>query len=692
MVGGKNVGEKIEEGKGVVGGGVVCGGSLFDCVMGGGEAGGALGEAVPIVPVVVPEGVEERPDAGEVARRLRRVQGEVRKRVWRRSLRAFVERAWPIVEPERGFQSNWHIERLCELLQEVSEGRVRRLLITIPPGVGKSLLVGVLWPAWEWASRPELRWLTASYSSHLTIRDNLKVRSIVTSPWYREYFGVKLMDDQNAKTLFKTTAGGWRVASSVGGPGTGEHPDRIVIDDPLTADQARSEVERGAVNTWFDQTISTRGVLRDTAIVVVQQRLHQDDLAGHLLERGGWLHVSWPMRWEGVSDGRDPRTTVGELLWPEMFTEKIVRQLELDLGEYGSAGQLQQRPAPEGGGLFKKEWFRIAEASPAQARRVRGWDTAASEGKGDWTVGVRMAEVGGVFYIEDVCRGQWGPAGVDSVMLQTAQMDGKGMSQREEKEGGSSGKAVIAARVKLLVGYDYAGVAISGDKVTRAKPFRAQCEAGNVWLVRGAWNAAYLEELSTFPTGRHDDQCLVAGTMVLTARGEVPIERVTCEDWAWTRQGYKRVERAWQTADAARVWRMTLEDGRVLRGTGGHPVATEPLLFVRLQMLGPGRSVLTCASTAGEMDACHRGEVRSVWCEPVPQAVYNLTVEDVHEYVANGVVVKNCDASSCAFNAVLLEPSPITITGEGVMMPHVSAWTLGRGGGTNPALGTSFEE
>lgn len=453
-------------------------------------------------------------DPEEVQLRLNFVRKEIQKRVWKKSLTEFIRKAWEIVEPTKEYKHNWHIDVLAEQLEAVSRGEIKRLLINVPPGTMKSLTVSVFWPAWEWATNPELRYLTASYSSHLTIRDNLKVRSIIGSDWYANYFGVKLDEEQNAKMLFKTTRGGWRVASSVGGPGTGEHPDRIIIDDPLTADQARSEVERTTVRDWFDQTVSTRGVTRDTAIVVVMQRLHEDDLAGHLIGRGGWNHICWPMRYELVQknnpnfvpDKLDRRTEPGQLLWPDLFTEKIVRQLELDLGPYGAAGQLQQRPAPEGGGLFKREWFKIVEAAPATARRARGWDTAGTEGSGDYTVGVRIAESNGVFYIEDVQRGQWGPAGVDAVMKQTAQLDGPACGVREEREGGASGKAVIEARTKTLVGFDYKGVTVSGDKITRARPFRAQCEAGNVVLVKGSWNEEYLRELSVFPAGKHDDQ------------------------------------------------------------------------------------------------------------------------------------------------------------------------------------------
>jgi predicted phage terminase large subunit-like protein len=246
--------------------------------------------------------------------------------------------------------------------------------------------------------------------------------------------------------------------------------------------------------------------------------LHEDDLSGHLLERGGWKHICFPMKYEAtrlptdedpgyVADPLDIRTMPGELLFPLLFTPHIVRQLELDLGPYGTAGQLQQRPAPEGGGLFKREWFKIVDVVPAAASRcMRGWDTAATAGGGDWTVGVRMSEASGIFYVEDVQRDQLTPAGVDALMSAIAASDGKKCGQREEKEGGSAGKTVTDVRARTLVGYDYKAVAISGDKVTRAKPFRSQCEAGNVVLIRGAWNEEYLRELSTFPTGKHDDQ------------------------------------------------------------------------------------------------------------------------------------------------------------------------------------------
>lgn len=427
----------------------------------------------------------------------------------RRSLKEFIAKAWPLVEPDRDLSWNWHLDVLCEVLEAVGRGEIRRVIINVPPGTAKSLTVSVFWPAFEWASNPGLRYLTASYGAHLTIRDNLRLRAIVTSPWYQRHYRLRLDGDQNSKVRFDTADRGWRIATSVGGVGTGEHPDRIIIDDPSTADQARSDAERKTVANWFDRTISSRGVIRGVSTVVIAQRLHEEDLCGHLLAKGGWEHVMFPMRFDPArADKRDRRTEAGELLWPALFDEPRVKQLEYDLGPYGAAGQLQQAPSPEGGGLFKREWFGApVDVLPLGARRLRGWDTAGTEGGGDWTAGVRLSMADdGTIYVEDVIRRQLGPAKVDELFKQTAAIDGVACGQREEREGGASGKAVIAARARLLAGFDYREVATSGDKVTRAKPFRSQAEAGNVKLLRGEWNEAYLQELEVFPAGSHDDQ------------------------------------------------------------------------------------------------------------------------------------------------------------------------------------------
>ena len=217
----------------------------------------------------------------------------------------------------------------------------------------------------------------------------------------------------------------------------------LLGSDPITAANAQSMVERQRVLDWFTQTVSTRGAGRDARTVLVMQRLHERDLAGYLLSMGGWQHVCWPMRFEPArADPLDVRSEAGTLFWPELFSEETVGQLERDLGPYGAAGQLQQRPAPQGGGLFKREWFEVVDTAPVEALRCRAWDTASTDAGGDHTVGVRMAKTNdGLYFIEDVYRAQLSAHGVDAAIRSHAGSDGVACRVREEQEPGSSGMA-----------------------------------------------------------------------------------------------------------------------------------------------------------------------------------------------------------------------------------------------------------
>jgi predicted phage terminase large subunit-like protein len=440
---------------------------------------------------------------------------ELKASVARESLKDFIYQAWSLVEPESKLEWNWHLDELCLALEAVTRGEIKRLIVNIPPGFSKSIFISVLWPAFEWASKPGLRYLTASYSDVNTIRDNRRLRTIVTSDWYKKHYKVELASDQWAKVRFDTTVKGWRIASSVEGTGTGEHPDRIIIDDPIKAEDASSEAERKKCTDWFNNTISTR-VRRDPAIILVMQRLHLDDLSGHLLALGGWDHICFPMHYRETTvdehgkliwqtDQRDHRIIPGELLWPDVYTEEKVQQIANLLGAFGVAAQLEQDPIPVGGGLFKRDWFDFVDAAPIDADRCRGWDIAESdekEKKGDWTVGVRLAKsrANGMIYVEDVQRDQ--KVLVDKLIESVAETDGVKCKIRE---GAGSGKAMIKARSILLQGYDYAASPETDSKIERANPFRAQCEARNVKIVRGDWNEAYLSVLTSFPVGKYDD-------------------------------------------------------------------------------------------------------------------------------------------------------------------------------------------
>jgi phage terminase large subunit-like protein len=312
----------------------------------------------------------------------------------RRSLHAFVRAAWHIVEPETVFVDNWHIGLICETLQAVTRLEIHNLIINIPPRHMKSLLVSVFWPAWSWTQAPALRWLTGSYAAPLAVRDALKSRRILQSAWYQQRYGhvFKLCGDQNMKNRYENDRSGYRLAFSFNGAVTGEGADILVVDDPLKVQDAGSDNMRARVNEIYDGTLSTRANdARSTRRVIIMQRLHEDDLTGHLLEKMGapgaahYELVCLPTQYEGQryfsTIGRpDPRTTPGELLWPARFGEKENAAAQADLGERGYAGQHAQRPAPAGGAIYQAEWWRgknryTCDSSGVVARWL-SWDTA----------------------------------------------------------------------------------------------------------------------------------------------------------------------------------------------------------------------------------------------------------------------------------------------------------------------------
>lgn len=268
---------------------------------------------------------------------------------------------------------------------------------------------------------------------------------------------------------------------------------------------------RDRVWDQYTSAFATRQFGSEGAIIICLTRWHEDDLAGRLLKLAAenpdadqWEVVSLP----AIAEEPDAHRQTGEALWPAKYPLDELARRKATLGAYDWSALYQQRPAPSGGGLFQEAWFadKFVDAAPVIARRARGWDTAGTENGGDWTCGAKLAEADGIFYVEDMQRQQVGPSKVDSLIRTTAETDGVGCAQREEKEGGSAGIAVIAARTKTLAGFDYAGVQISGSKVTRSKPVRAQAEAGNLRIVRGPWNATFISELCGFPTAKHDDQ------------------------------------------------------------------------------------------------------------------------------------------------------------------------------------------
>lgn len=437
-----------------------------------------------------------------------------------------------MLEPKRPLVVGWVLDAICEHLEAVSAGEIRRLLINVPPGCTKSLTTNVFWPAWEWGprQRPDLRYVSSSYAEKLTVRDNRRCRQLITSEQYQAGWGhvFQLADDQNAKIRYDTTQRGFKIATSVGGVSTGERGDRVIVDDPHNVKEGESELKRDEAILWFTETMPTRINDDDSAIVVIMQRVHERDVSGLILaEELGYEHLCIPMEFEANHPHRsttcigwsDPRTEEGELMWPERFSE---RHLEQDLkpvfraggGEYAIAGQLQQRPAPRGGGMFKKADFDKVDRPPEHVReRVRGWDMAGTKltqkgGKrAAYTAGVKMS-IGhdGTVYIEDVARGKWSPGEVERNMKATAEQDGYGCAIDFPQDPGQAGKAQRRTLSGLLHGYRVSSSPETGSKEDRAQPLAAQVENGNVAIVRAAWTDAFLAEAATFPRGRYKDQ------------------------------------------------------------------------------------------------------------------------------------------------------------------------------------------
>lgn len=434
------------------------------------------------------------------------------------TLSNFIKFAWGVVEPSQPYVHGWHIDAIAEHLEAVTNGQIKRLIVNIPPRHGKSTLISVLWPAWVWTRDPGTKWLFASYAASLSVRDNIKFRDLINSPWYQSLFRdkVKLIKELEEKVLNKQF--GYRLATSVTGGSTGEGGDYIVADDPHKIEEAESEISRKGVLDWWDQTINTRrNDPEKTRQVVVMQRVHEDDLSGHLLaKKSGYVHLKLPTRYEpttyvGPTGWKDPRTVDGELLWPERFTEEVVKGIENDLQGYGFASKYQQRPVPKDGAMFSPAWFRIVDAYPIEVKRVvRYWDKAGTEGGGAFTVGVRMSlGLHGHVYVEDVVRGQLADLEREQLIKTTAQMDRMTRPGTEvwiEQEGGSGGKDAAASTIRNLAGFTVFAERPTGDKVVRASPLAAFSKAGNVILIRGPWNEAYLGELAFFPYGKYKDQ------------------------------------------------------------------------------------------------------------------------------------------------------------------------------------------
>jgi len=393
-----------------------------------------------------------------------------------------------------------HLRFIQTSLDLVTAGTVDRLMLFLPPRHGKSEMTTVRYPVWRLEREPDLSVIVGAYNKTLADTFSRRARRIAVGR-------IPIDAERNAAGEWLTEYGGSFRAAGVGSGVTGKGGNLIIIDDPIKSrEEANSEAYRERVWNWYRDDIYTRRE-PDVAIILIMTRWHEDDLAGRILESedaDSWHVVMLP----ALAEDNDPLgRPIGAALWPSRFDVPELKRTASVLGEYSFTALYQQRPTALEGGLFKRNWFEIVPASPARAKRVRYWDTASTEGGGDFSAGCKMAlGEDGTFYIEDVARGQWSYLQRRQMIHQCAALDGYDTAIYVEQEPGGSGKEAALEMIRSLAGFTARRDRVTGDKFTRAQPLAAQCEAQNVKLIRGDWNRAFIDELAMFPNGKNDDQ------------------------------------------------------------------------------------------------------------------------------------------------------------------------------------------
>ncbi len=447
----------------------------------------------------------------EYARQLLR---EIAREKAERTLPAFIEQAWAVIEPGTPYVDNWHIHLIGEYMQAINQGQIKRLIINIPPRNMKSIEATVCYPAWTWTKAPEKRFIKVSYADTLSRKHNILTRDIITSPWYQENWGdvFSLKDDVNRQNEFKNSAQGFMFSTSIGGTLTGEGGDVIIIDDPQDPLQANSIAERETVISFFQNKLQTR--LNDPengVIILIMQRLHEKDLTGYILsERLGYEHLRLPATAHErtvitfpISKKQIVREE-GDILNPKRFSRKVLDDLKRTMGSVQFAGQFDQSPVPDEGIIFKREWLnKTFRELPAGATIIQSWDLPFKNSEvSAKCAGIVMARKGAELFILDCVNDKM--SFVDSV---TAIKD---LTRKHPKARGkvvedkANGPAIIDFLKKDVPGM----IAFNprGSKEDRALSVAPYFEAGNVYFLEGApWAGDLREDLRKFPNGTYKD-------------------------------------------------------------------------------------------------------------------------------------------------------------------------------------------
>lgn len=448
--------------------------------------------------------------------------------VCRRSLAEFVRAAWRVVEPAAPLDWGWHLDAVCAHLQATRDGRVQNLAINVPPRTSKTLLTCVFFPAWVWLTDPAWSVTCLSMNPRVAETAAVRCRLLIESAWYRETFRPAWSLDPtiDARSWYANSVGGYRRSFGLAANIVGQDAHAIILDDPNDPKDGRDKMEK--VRDAWDLAIGNRlKDLRTGTRILIQQRLDEGDLTGHVLGQGGWCHLRIPLLAE-ASDcqcatcragetaigWRDPRAE-GEVLQPSRWPASLVASERARLGDYGFAGQMQQRPAPAGGAVFRREWFPVVgEAEvPARFERVAvfcdltsGAKTVGTSRNGFLVVGARGSKRWVLESLAQAGDGVW----IEATIARLHAKYPRASFVVERKAAGGMVVAQLHHRIPGMVEWDPG----SSSKLERALSVQAYAQAGDVSLVAGPWVDEFLHEATTFPAGRHDDQvdCL---TMML---------------------------------------------------------------------------------------------------------------------------------------------------------------------------------
>jgi predicted phage terminase large subunit-like protein len=453
------------------------------------------------------------------------------------SLRQFVEEAWHVLEPDRPFMASWHVDAICEHLEWVTASEILRLVINIPPGHAKSLITSVLWPAWVWSWRSGWRSLFGSYDEKLSLRDSVKSRTVMQSPWFQERFAPRwrFTSDQNVKGYYRNSRMGERLAISTSSASTGFRGDCIAVDDPINALDRHNVNELDRVADWWDKVMSSRlNDQRTGGRVIMMQRLHGKDLTGHVLAKNtGYVHLRLPTEFNPkrrcvtrTKSGKiwyDRRRAKGELLFPELYPPDVIDQAKVDLGTWDFAAQHDQDPLPESGGIFHRAWFKRytrAQLPPVFAEHVQSWDfTFKKKEDTDYVVGQVWSRLGADCFLRFERRGRMGFSESKRAVRDTSKAWPEATLKLIEDK--ANGPAIIEDLRSDIDGI----IAVQNNDgvLAGAWAIQAWCEAGNVWIPDSSeWPEAddWLDEICTYPKATYDDRvaCLVQAILRLKHR------------------------------------------------------------------------------------------------------------------------------------------------------------------------------